>query len=198
MIRINLLPHRAEKRRARQIQFAALCLISLLLGAMVVGLVHFAIASQLSYQQRRNDYLKQEIAILDKQIAEIKKLREQTESLLARKDAVEKLQSDRSDVVHLLDQMLRILPDGVYLKSLKQTGNKINMLGFAQSNARISTLMRSIEASPWLDSPALVEIHASTTGGSRVSEFTLTFNLTKRSAVEIAADKTAGTKGRVK
>jgi type IV pilus assembly protein PilN len=198
MIRINLLPHRAEKRRAKQIQFGALSLISLVLGAMVVGMVHGAIGSQISYQQRRNDYLKQETAILDRQIAEIKKLKEQTESLLARKDAVEKLQSDRSDVVHLLDQMLRILPDGVYLKSLKQAANKINMVGYAQSNARISTLMRAIEDSPWLDSPALVEIHAASMNGVRVSEFTLTFNLTKLNAAEMAADKTAGTKGRVK
>jgi len=191
MIRINLLPHRAEKRRARQVQFAALCVISVVLGALLVGFVHAAISSQISYQERRNAYLKQETEVLDKQIAEIKKLREQTQSLLARKDAVEKLQSDRSDVVHLLDQMLRILPDGVYLKTLKQTGNKINVVGYAQSNARISTLMRAIEDSPWLDSPALVEIHASSAGGARVSEFTLTFNLTKQGA----AVKPAGAKG---
>lgn len=191
MIRINLLPHRAEKRRARQVQFAALCVISVVLGALLVGFVHAAISSQISYQERRNAYLKQETEVLDKQIAEIKKLREQTQSLLARKDAVEKLQSDRSDVVHLLDQMLRILPDGVYLKTLKQAGNKINVAGYAQSNARISTLMRAIEDSPWLDSPALVEIHASSAGGARVSEFTLTFNLTKQGA----AVKPAGAKG---
>lgn len=191
MIRINLLPHRAEKRRARQVQFAALSVISVVLGALLVGFVHAAISSQISYQERRNEYLKQETEVLDKQIAEIKKLREQTQSLLARKDAVEKLQSDRSDVVHLLDQMLRILPDGVYLKTLKQTGNKINVVGYAQSNARISTLMRAIEDSPWLDSPALVEIHASSAGGARVSEFTLTFNLTKQGA----AVKPAGAKG---
>lgn len=191
MIRINLLPHRAEKRHARQVQFAALSVISVLLGALLVGFVHAAISSQISYQERRNEYLKQETEVLDKQIAEIKKLREQTQSLLARKDAVEKLQSDRSDVVHLLDQMLRILPDGVYLKTLKQTGNKISVVGYAQSNARISTLMRAIEDSPWLDSPALVEIHASSAGGARVSEFTLTFNLTKQGA----AVKPAGAKG---
>ena len=191
MIHINLLPHRAEKRRARQVQFVALCIISVVLGALLVGFVHAAISSQISYQERRNAYLKQETEVLDKQIAEIKKLREQTQSLLARKDAVEKLQSDRSDVVHLLDQMLRILPDGVYLRTLKQTGNKINVVGYAQSNARISTLMRAIEDSPWLDSPALVEIHASSAGGARVSEFTLTFNLTKQGA----AVKPAGAKG---
>jgi type IV pilus assembly protein PilN len=196
MIRINLLPHRAEKRRARQIQFAALSIISVVLGALLVGFVHGYISSQISYQERRNEYLKQETAILDKQIAEIKKLREQTQSLLVRKDAVEKLQSDRSDVVHLLDQMLRILPDGVYLKTLKQTGNKINLVGYAQSNARISTLMRAIEDSPWLDSPALVVIKASSAAGARVSEFTLTFNLTKQSAAKPkpAPAKPAGAK----
>ena len=199
MIRINLLPHRAEKRRARQVQFAALGVISVALGALLVGFVHVAITTQISYQERRNGYLKQEIAVLDKQIDEIKKLREQTQSLLVRKDAVEKLQSDRSDVVHLLDQMLRILPDGVYLKTLKQTGNKINLAGYAQSNARISTLMRAVEDSPWLDSPALVEIRASSAGGARVSEFTLTFNLTKAKETEAAkpvkSAKPAGAKG---
>jgi len=199
MIRINLLPHRAEKRRARQVQFAALGVISVALGALLVGFVHVAITTQISYQERRNGYLKQEIAVLDKQIDEIRKLREQTQSLLVRKDAVEKLQSDRSDVVHLLDQMLRILPDGVYLKTLKQTGNKINLAGYAQSNARISTLMRAVEDSPWLDSPALVEIRASSAGGARVSEFTLTFNLTKaketNAANPVKSVKPAGAKG---
>lgn len=187
MIRINLLPHRAEKRRTRQIQFIALSVISLLIGVLLIGFVHAAISAQISYQEGRNGYLKQEIAVLDKQIEEIKKLREQTQSLLLRKDAVEKLQSDRSDVVHLLDQMLRILPDGVYLSSLRQTGSHINLVGYAQSNARISTLMRAIEDSPWLDSPALVEIHATSANGARVSQFTLTFNLTKEQAV--SADK---------
>ena len=200
MIRINLLPHRAEKRRARQIQFAAISLISVALGAMLVAFVHVAIGTQISYQERRNAYLKNETAILDKQIEEIKKLREQTQSLLARKDAVEKLQSDRSDVVHLLDQMLRILPDGVYLRTLKQTGNKISVAGYAQSNARISTLMRAIENSSWLNSPALIEIHASSVGSARMSEFTLTFNLTKARAKETEAPakpatKPAGAKG---
>ena len=195
MIRINLLPHRAEKRRAHQIQFAALSVISLVLGALLVGFVHAAISTQISYQERRNAYLKQEITVLDKQIDEIKKLREQTQSLLARKNVVENLQSTRSDVVHLLDQMLRILPDGVYLKTLKQAGNRISMAGYAQSNARISTLMRAVEDSPWLDSPLLGEIRASSAGGVRISEFTLTFNLTKaQNATEGASVKPADSK----
>jgi type IV pilus assembly protein PilN len=195
VIRINLLPHRAEKRRARQIQFIALSVISVVLAALLVGFVQVAISTQISYQERRNTYLKQETAVLDKQIEEIKKLREQTQALLARKNVVEGLQSTRSDVVHLLDQMLRILPDGVYLKTLKQTGTRINLVGYAQSNARISTLMRAVEDSPWLDSPALVEIHATGAGAGRVNEFTLNFNLTKpQEAVATPSAKPVGAK----
>jgi type IV pilus assembly protein PilN len=194
VIRINLLPHRAEKRRARQIQFIALSAISAVLAALVVGAVQVAISSEISYQERRNEYLKQETAILDKQIEEIKRLREQTQALLARKNVVESLQSTRSDVVHLLDQMLRILPDGVYLKALKQSGKSINLVGYAQSNARVSTLMRAIEDSPWLDTPSLVEIHASGAGAARLSEFTLNFNLTKPEAVTAPAAKPVGAK----
>ena len=196
MIRINLLPHRAEKRRARQIQLIAFGIISLLLGVLVVVFVHTYISSQISYQERRNQYLKQETEVLDKQIAEIKKLREQTESLLARKTVVEELQTTRSDVVHLMDQMLRILPDGVYLRSIKQTGNKINLIGYAQSNARVSTLMRAIDGSPWLEKPALIEIHAITMTGGRMSEFALNLSLKKQTPEAPAAPaKTAGAKG---
>lgn len=194
MIRINLLPHRAEKRRARQVQFIALSVISAVLAALVVGAVQVAISTEISYQERRNAYLKQETAVLDKQIEEIKRLREQTQALLARKNVVEGLQSTRSDVVHLLDQMLRILPDGVYLKALKQTGNRINLVGYAQSNARVSTLMRAVEDSPWLDTPTLVEIHATSTGGARLNEFTLNFNLTKPEAVSPPPAKPVGAK----
>ena len=182
MIRVNLLPHRAEKRKARQVQFIILSALSLALGAVIVGFVYVAIDTQISYQERRNAYLKQEIAVLDKQIEEIRKLREQTQALLSRKTVVENLQSTRSDVVHLLDQMLRILPDGVYLKSLKQNGYGINVVGYAQSSARVSTLMRSIEDSPWLDTPTLIQVQAATVGGKRLSEFQLNFNLTKQAA----------------
>ena len=182
MMRINLLPHRAEKRQARQAQFIAFSVISVLMAGLLVGFVQIAIGTQISYQERRNTYLKLQTAILDKQIAEIKKLQEQTEALLARKNVVESLQSTRSDVVHLLDQMLRILPDGIYLKTLEQKGYKITLVGFSQSNARISTFMRAIEDSPWLDSPNLVEIHAVKAKGNRLSQFTMKFNLTKPKA----------------
>jgi type IV pilus assembly protein PilN len=179
MIRINLLPHRAERRKRRQVQFISLSVLSLLLGVLVIGFVHGVISARIAYQERRNDFLKNEIAKLDKQIEEIKKLRQQVRALLARKEVVENLQSTRSDVVHLLDQMLRILPDGVYLRTLKQTKNKIEITGLAQSNARISTLMRAIDSSPWLDSPTLVEIHAAP-GGEHLNQFTMYFNLSNK------------------
>jgi len=195
MIRVNLLPHRAERRKARQLQFIIFGAISLVLGAVLVGFVHVAISTEIAYQERRNNYLNQEIAVLDKQILEIKKLREQTEALLARKTVVENLQSTRSDVVHLMDQMLRILPDGVYLKTLKQTGYKISIDGYAQSSARVSTLMRSIQDSPWLDTPTLIEVHATTVGSTRLSEFSLNFNLTKQTAPAASVPPKAGGKG---
>ena len=196
MIRINLLPHRAEKRKARQVQFIAFSVIALIVGAVVVGLVHVAISAQIEYQERRNKYLSEEIVLLDKQIAEIQQLKAEIAALDARKTVVEKLQSTRSDVVHLLDQMLRILPEGVHLKTLKQTGNKINMVGYTQSNARVSTLMRSIESSPWLESPTLIQVVATTTGGARMSEFALDFNLTPQlPTTPVAPAKADGAKG---
>jgi len=191
MIRVNLLPHREEKRRIRQLQFIIFSGISLVLGMVVVGIVHMAINTKISYQESRNGYLKKEISKLDKQIAEIRKLRVQTQSLLARKTVVEDLQSTRASVVHLLDQILRILPDGIYLKDLKQNGNKISIIGYAQSSARVSTLMRAIESSAWLDSPTLLEIHASRSAGARLSEFSLNFNLSKQVPSSASAQRLA-------
>jgi len=176
MIRINLLPHREQKRQARQRQFVSLSIGLAILGAAVVLLVHVAFGWQIESQESRNGLLKTEIAKLDSQIKEIDKLREQTQALLARKQIVETLQSNRTEAVHLLDQMVRQLPDGIYLKSLRQAGAKVTLVGYAQSSARVSTLMRNIEASPWLQNPELVEIKSvasPTAKDLRVNEFTL-------------------------
>ena len=176
MIRINLLPHREQKRQARQRQFVSLSIGLAILGAAVVLLVHVAFGWQIESQDSRNGLLKTEIAKLDSQIKEIDKLREQTQALLARKQIVETLQSNRTEAVHLLDQMVRQLPDGIYLKSLRQAGAKVTLVGYAQSSARVSTLMRNIEASPWLQNPELVEIKSvasPTAKDLRVNEFTL-------------------------
>jgi type IV pilus assembly protein PilN len=186
MIRINLLPHREQKRQARQRQFVSVAIGLAILSLAVVGLVHVVFVTQIENQQSRNKLLKDEIAKLDEQIKEIDKLREQTQALLSRKQVVETLQTNRTEAVHLLDQMVRQLPDGVYLRTLKQTGPKVTATGYAQSNARVSTLMRNIEASPWLTQPELVEIKSVPMPGARdkdtrVNEFTLTFQL-KRAA----------------
>ncbi|MHB9117066.1 MAG: PilN domain-containing protein [Burkholderiales bacterium] len=176
-IRINLLPHRELKRAQRQRQFTMLAGLVFLLGAVIVLMVYSYIANEIDVQNQRNSYLKQEIAKLDKEIADIKTLREQIQDMLARKQVVENLQSSRSLEVHLLDQLVRRLPEGVYLSSIKQTGNQIALTGYAQSNARVSTLMRSLEASPWLQAPNLVEIKAATVNNLQVSQFSMTVSL---------------------
>jgi len=180
MVRINLLPHREQKRQARQRQFISLAIGLAVLGIAVVGLVHVVIAARIDNQASRNKLLQDEIAKLDEQIKEIDKLREQTQALLARKQIVETLQSNRTEAVHALDQLVRQLPDGVYLRSVKQTGARLTLIGYAQSNARVSTLMRNIESSPWLEKPELVEIKSVALDKQKVNEFTLNLQLKRQ------------------
>lgn len=184
MIPINLLPHREERRREQRRRFAIMAIATLAVGAVIVGVVHQYFANQIEYQVGRNQYLENEIATLDRQIEEIKKLKEQTQALLERKKVVESLQSNRSETVRLLDQLVRQIPDGVFLKSVKQTGTKVNVTGYATSNARVSTLMRNFEASPWLEAPSLIEIKAVTVDKQLQNEFNLNVNLTREKAEE--------------
>jgi len=177
VIRINLLPHRAERRKAQRKHLAILAGGVVVVALVVVGLVHGSIAGYIAIQNDRNDFLKKEVADLDKQIEEIKKLKDDISALLARKQVIERLQTDRAQSVYLLDQLVRQVPDGVYLKSVKQTGLKVNLTGYAQSNARVSTLMRNVSSSPYLENPELVEIKASTVNNKRLSEFTMNVNL---------------------
>ncbi len=188
-VRINLLPHREQKRAARQRQFISLAISLAILGVAFIGLVHMYFASRIENQNSRNALLKTEITKLDEQIREIDKLREQTQALLARKQVVETLQTNRTEAVHLLDQLVRQLPDGIYLRSVRQQGPRVTLIGYAQSNARVSTLMRSIESSPWLTLPELVEIKSVPVPGAqgreaapRISEFTLNLQV-KRAAL---------------
>lgn len=179
MIRINLLPHRELRRKQQQQHFFIMLGIVAALGGAIWFFVHTYLAGQIEEQNGRNKYLQDEIAKLEKQIKEIDELKGKTAALLARKQVVERLQTNRSEAVHLLDQMVRQLPDGVYLKAVKQAGVKVNITGYAQSNARVSTLMRNLEASPWLENPALVEINSVKVGSARLSEFTLNVTLTR-------------------
>ena len=193
MIRVNLLPHREEARKRRQQQFGVLAGISFVIGALVAGAVWLFLDQQVTQQQQNVAYMKGEIAKLDKQIEEIRKIREETASLLAKKQVVEGLQSNRSEPVQLLDQLLRQLPEGVFLKNVKQAGAKVNVSGYAQSNARVSTLMRNLGASPYLENPELVEIKAVPSpdkSGNRVNEFNMNISI-KRAQAEAAGSRAA-------
>ena len=177
MARINLLPHRTERRtRARQ-HFWVIAGGTALVGALIVVAMHTFYAAKIETQADRNRFLKSEIAKLDKEIAEINKLKDEIAALLARKQVIETLQTDRAQTVHLLDELVRQMPEGVYLKSMVQTGMKVNVLGYSQSNARVSTLMRNVESSPWLANPGLIEVKAAVVEKRRVSEFKLNFEL---------------------
>ena len=189
-VRINLLPHREQKRQARQRQFISLAVSLAVLGLAIVALVHGVLAGQIEAQKDRNGLLKKEIAKLDEQIKEIDRLREQIQAVLARKQVVETLQGNRSEAVHLLDQLVRQLPDGIYLSNVRQQGAKVTVTGYAQSNARVSTLMRNIEASPWLTRPELVEIKLVQAPGQtnrdlKINNFTMTFQIKRAAPAEV-------------
>ena len=188
--RVNLLPHREERRQRARQHFYVLAGGTAILGAVIVFAMHTFYAAKIERQDARNQFLKSEIGKLDKEIAEINKLKGEIQALLARKQIVETLQADRAQTVHLLDQLVKQMPEGIYLRSISQKGLRVNMVGYAQSNARVSTLMRNIESSPWLEQPVLVEVKATNVDKKRVSEFTLFMSL-KRSAAEAAkaADK---------
>lgn len=184
MIRINLMPHRAIRREALKRQFIGAAIGVAVLGVAIWFLVHTMLADRIEDQLGRNKYLDVQIAELDKQIEEIKKLREQTAQLLARKKVVESLQANRAEAVHLLDELVRQLPDGVYLKGVKQTGQRVAINGYAQSNARVSTLMRNLESSPWLEQASLVEIKSATQDNQRLSEFQLNITISRAKSDE--------------
>ena len=179
MIRINLLPHRELKRKRRQRDFYVMLLFVAALGATVWFAMHTYFSRQFEVQEGRNSYLEKEISKLDLEIEEIKKLKEQTTAMLQRKNVVESLQANRAETVYLLDQLVRQLPDGVYLKAISQKGPRVTLNGYAQSNARVSTFMRNLEASPYLENPSLIEIKGVTDKNIRLSEFSLAVSLTR-------------------
>jgi len=194
MIRINLLPHREERRKTLRQQFYALSgLVAVLAGAIwFVGFSY--INGQIDHQKEKNEFLKTEIAALDKQIEEIKKLKEQTEALLARKQVIESLQANRSETIHLFNELARQLPAGVYLRSIKQEQQKVTLVGYAQSNARVSTLMKNLDDSPLLERPALVEIKAVMVGKLRLNEFNLNIHFSRQTNAETDKAAPAGKK----
>ena len=191
MIRINLLPHREARRKANRRQLAILTAGVAGIAIGIAVLVHGVIAGYISVQNERNEFLKQENAKLEKEIEEIKKLKEDIAALLARKQIIETLQVERSQSVTLLDQLVHQTPDGVYLKSLKQEGQKVNVTGFAQSNARVATLMRNLDASAKFENAQLVETKSAEVNKKRVTEFSLNFALKRAVGEDVAAGKGA-------
>jgi type IV pilus assembly protein PilN len=189
--KINLLPHREERRKRVRTHFAVLGAMTAALGFVIVGTGWIFYQGRIGNQDDRNKYLKVEIAKLDKEIDEIKDVKDKIAALLARKQVIETLQTDRVQTVYLLDELVRQMPEGVFLKSIKQRGAGIDLVGYAQSNARVSTLMRNIESSPWLANPNLVEIKATNLGKMRISEFNLKLQL-KRPAAPDAKDAAKG------
>jgi type IV pilus assembly protein PilN len=197
MIPINLLPHRAERRKTLQQQFAILAVLTVLIGGLAWFMGHSVLERRISVQNQRNTFLETKIAEVDKTIAEIKKLKLQTQALLARKRVVETLQSSRTESVRLLDQLVRQLPEGVHLKTVKQAGHAVSVIGYATSNARVSTLMRNLDASPWLEAPRLIEIKAAKVGKNTMNQFSLSVNLARPKA-EKAPGRAGARKSRAK
>lgn len=191
MIRVNLLPWREERRQARRKQFGALAGLVAVLAGVIWFLGFTVINGYIGTQEEKNNFLKKEIAVLDKDIEEIKQLKEQTDLLLKRKQVIESLQANRAETVHLFNELARQVPEGAYLKSLKQKDQKITLVGYAQSNTRVSTLMRNLEASPLLENPILIEIKAAFVGNQRLSEFSLEVSITRQQTVEDGKKKSA-------
>ena len=204
MIRINLLPHREAKRKQKQAAFIALMALGGLVGVALVLLVGAYNASRIATQNERNLVLKNANAELDKKISKIASLKAEIEALKARQQAVEDLQGDRNQPVYLLDELVRQTPDGVYLKSFKQDGQRVLLNGYAQSQERVAELLRNLSgSSPWLERPDLTEVRAATLAqsktGRKVVEFTLNVAIKRARAEDDDKDakpstKKAGTK----
>lgn len=193
MMRINLLPHRQIKRAERQRQFGLMALFTAVLAAAIVFVGWTYLSAKKKTQLDRNVRLEQGIAQLDIEIADISELKAQINNVLERKQIVENLQSNRSQGVVVLDELARQLPEGLYLKGIKQSGNVLTLEGVADTNARVATLVRNLEVSNWLERPVLIEIKTSTLNGVKQNHFILNVNLKVQKAEELPAQtKPAG------
>lgn len=179
MIRINLLPHREEKRKQKKSAFVALLVLSAIIGAAVVLAVGGYNARRIAVQDDRNNVLTGSIKELDAKIVEIASLKEDIEALKARQQAVEDLQGDRNQPVYLMDELVKQTPDGVYLRSFKQEGQKVALNGVAQSQERVSEYLRNLAGnSPWLEQPQLIEVKATELGQGRSAKKIVEFSMT--------------------
>lgn len=180
MVKINLLPHREEKRKQRGKAFYALLVLGGIVGALIVILGGGLLEGFIARQEQRNNVLRQENKRLDEEIKKVATLKQEIESLRARQQAVEDLQADRNQPVYLMDELVAQTPEGIFLTSINQTGQRVVLIGHAQSNERVSEYLRNLgNASPWLERPDLVEIKAATfgTGRDMKNVFVFTINV---------------------
>jgi type IV pilus assembly protein PilN len=196
MIRINLLPHREEKRKQRKKAFITMLLLSAALGGVIVLAIGGIIAAKISDQNQRNDFIKAENTKLDGQIKEIGTLKQEIDALKARQQAVEDLQGDRNQPVYLMDELVQQVPEGVYLRAFKQDGQRVVLNGYAQSNERVSELLRNLSNnSPWLERPDLIEIRSTGLGqgkdAKKVFDFTINVGIKRPRDKEKAASGAA-------
>jgi type IV pilus assembly protein PilN len=192
MVKINLLPHREERRKQRKKEFTALLVLSAIVGALIVLLVGGYFSARLSSQEQRNTYIKAENAKLDVQIKEVADLKQEIDALKARQQAVEDLQADRNQPVYLMDELVQQVPEGVYLRSFKQDGQRVALNGYAQSNERVSELLRNLSNnSPWLERPDLIQIHSVNIGqgkdAKRVFEFDINVGIKRPRDLDASA-----------
>jgi type IV pilus assembly protein PilN len=184
MARINLLPWRAERRKARQREFYGMLGLAAAAGVLLTLLIVSFYSARVSNQEARNQYLRDQITQVDAQIKEIQELDKKKSRLLARKEVIEQLQANRSQMVHLFDSLVRTIPDGVALTSIKQEGDILTLNGRSQSNARVSTYMRNLESSGWMTHPDLSVIEAKEGNPSLPYEFNLKVKLANPNAPE--------------
>ena len=195
MIRINLLPHRELKRQARRRQFGILCAIVAAIGAGIVFAVGGVIQGQISVQNESNAFIKKENDKLESDIKEIAKLRDEIEGLKARQKAVEDLQGDRNLPVHVLDELVKNTPEGIYLSSIKQAGGRVTLVGVAANQAKVADYVRNLgNNSAWLGSPELVEIRAAAIANRRLNSFTMNVSIKRPKAPEADAPRAPAVK----
>ncbi len=172
MARINLLPWREELRKQKQREFGVMAVGAALIAVGVIVLIHMQLNTVIEYQQNRNRFLESEIKLVEGKIKEISELERQKELLISRMKIIERLQRNRPEVVHLFDELVKLIPSGLHLKSLSENSRTLTIMGVAQSNARVSAFMRALDDSPWFADPNL-EVIKSVGGHDNRREFTL-------------------------
>lgn len=190
MARINLLPWRAERRKLRQKEFGSMLGIAGVAGLVISAMIWMYYNGQIEGQEARNAYLREQITLVQEQIAEIDALDKKKDNLLARKEVIELLQASRSQMVHLFDELVRTIPEGVRLNSIKQAGQVLTLQGSAQSNARVSSYMRNLEASGWMTSPDLSVIETKGEDRGLPNMFSLSVTLKNPNATDEEAEAT--------